>query len=197
MKKFDDHETINRASRMETLMVASTTTRFVKVWRSEDHRILFALEWRSAGQTALIHILPIFRCGTRVWVTPEVCTDVALSVPGKSYAYPGLAEKDALDLMITLERHDSLGRHTYSMMFPLNRDQRGRTNIADISQIHHGMTQIGNGLHGADRQAAAISTKRPDKFGGHTLASDYNPNNDRGCVRVMGYREYVGTLLGE
>ena len=197
MKKFNDSVTINRASKIETLMTASTTTRFVKMWRSEDHRILFVLEWRSAGQTALIHILPIFRCGTRVWVTPEVSSTVALSVPGKSYAYPGLAEKDALDLMITLERHDSLGRHTYSMMFPLNRDQRDRTNIADICEIHHGVSQIGNGLRGADRQSAAIDTKRSGKCGSHTLASDYNPNNDRGCVRVMGYREYAGTLLGE
>lgn len=197
MKKFDGNVTINRASRVDVLMTASTTKRFVKVWRSEDRRILFVLEWRSAGQTALIHVLPIFRCGALVWVTPEVINTTALSVPGKSYAYPGLAEKDALDLMSTLERHDSLGRHTYSMMFPVNRDQRDRVNVADICELHRGVSQIGNGLCGAYRQAAAISTKRPDKFGGHTLASDYNPNNDRGCVRIMGYREYVGTLLGE
>jgi hypothetical protein len=197
MKKFDDNETINRASRVDVLMTASTTKRFVKVWRSEDRRILFVLEWRSAGQTALIHVLPIFRCGARVWVTPEVSNAIALSVPGKSYAYPGLAEKDALDMIISLERRDSMGHHTYSMMFPVNRDQRDRVNVADICELHHGVSQIGNGLRGADRQAAAISTKRPDKFGGHTLASDYNPNNDRGCVRIMGYREYVGTLLGE
>ena len=197
MRKFDDFKTINHASRVETLITSSTTTRFVKVWRSEDHRILFVLEWRSAGQTALMHMLPIFRCGARVWVTPEVSNTIALSVPGKSYAYPGLAEKDALDLMITLERHDSLGRHTYSMMFPLNRDQRDRINIADICEIHLGVSQIGNGLRGADRQSAAIDTKRSGKCGSHTLASDYNPNNDRGCVRIMGYREYVGTLLGE
>ena len=197
MKKFDDNVTINRASRVVMLMTASTTKRFVKVWRSEDRRILFVLEWRSAGQTALIHVLPIFRCGARVWVTPEVCTNIALSVPGKSYSYPGLAEKDALDLMITLERHDSLGRHTYSVMSPVNADQRDRINVVDICELHHGMTQIGNGLRGADRQAAAISTKRPDKFGCQCMASDYNPNNDRGCVRIMGYREYVGTLLGE
>lgn len=197
MKKFDDNATINRASRVDVLMTASTTKRFVKVWRSEDRRILFVLEWRSAGQTALIHVLPIFRCGALVWVTPEVINTIALSVLGKSYAYPGIAEKDALDLMSTLERHDSLGRHTYSMMFPVNRDQRDRVNVADICELHRGVSQIGNGLLGAYRQAAAISTKRPDKFGGHTLASDYNPNNDRGCVRIMGYREYVGTLLGE
>ena len=178
MKKFDGNVTINRASRVDVLMTASTTKRFVKVWRSED-------------------VLPIFRCGALVWVTPEVINTTALSVPGKSYAYPGLAEKDALDLMSTLERHDSLGRHTYSMMFPVNRDQRDRVNVADICELHRGVSQIGNGLCGAYRQAAAISTKRPDKFGGHTLASDYNPNNDRGCVRIMGYREYVGTLLGE
>ena len=197
MKKFDDCETVNRASRMETLMTASTTTRFIKAWRSEDHRVLFVLEWRSAGQTAIMHVLPIFRCGAHVWVSPEVCTDIALSVPGKSYAYPGLAEKQAMDMMLSMERRDSLGRHIYSMTFPVNASQRDRISVVDICELHHGMTQIGNGLHGADRQAAAISTKRPDKFGGHTLASDYNPNNDRGCVRVMGYREYVGTLLGE
>lgn len=197
MKNFSDYETINRASRVETLMTASTTTRFIKVWRSEDHRILFVLEWRSAGQTALMHMLPIFRCGVRVWVTPEVSNTIALSVPGKSYAYPGLAEKDALDLMITLERRDNLGRHTYSMMFPINRDQRDRTNVADICEIHRGISQIGNGLRGVDRQSAAIDTRRAGKCGSHTLASDFNPNNDRGCVRIMGYREYVGTLLGE
>lgn len=197
MKKFSDYETVNRASGVETLMTASTTTRFVKMWRSEDHRILFALEWRSAGQTAIVHVLPIFRCGTRLWVTPEVSSTVALSVPGKSYAYPGLAEKDALELMISLERRDSMGRHTYSVMLPVNIDQRDRINVADICEIHHGVSQIGNGLRGADRLSAAISTKGTGKCGGHTLASDYNPNNDRGCVRVMGYREYAGTLLGE
>ena len=196
MKRFDDYETINRASRIETLMVASTTTRFIKVWRSEDRRILFVLEWRPVGQTAL-HILPIFRCGARVWVTSDVRSVIDLSVPGKNYVHPGLAEKDAIDLMITLERRDNLGHHVYSMMSPVNCDQRERTNVADICEIHHGMTQIGNGLRGIDRQAASVSTKRPDKFGGHTLTSDFNPNNDRGCVRIMGYREYVGTILGE
>lgn len=197
MKKFDDNVTINRASHVEPLMTASTTTRFVKVWRSEDRRILFALEWRSAQQIAFVRILPIFRCGARVWVTPEVSNTIALSVPGKSYAYPGLAEKDALDLMMSLERHDSLGRHTYSAMLPVNRDQKDRINVADICEIHRGVSQIGNGLRGADRQSAAIDTRRAGKCGDHTLASDFNPNNDRGCVRIMGYREYVGTLLGE
>lgn len=197
MKKFNDYETINRASRVETLMTASTTTRFIKAWRSEDRRILFVLEWRSAGQTALIHVLPIFRCGTRVWVTSEVSSTITLSVSGKSYAYPGLAEKDALDLMITLERRDNLGRHTYSMAFPVNRDSYGRTTVVDICEIHRGVSQIGNGTHGADRQSAAIDTRRTGKCGSHTLASDFNPNNDRGCVRIMGYREYIGTLLGE
>lgn len=197
MKKFIDHETINRASRVETLMTASTTTRFIKAWRSEDRRVLFVLEWRSAGQTAIMHVLPIFRCGTRVWVTPEVGNVISLSVPGKRYAYPGLAEKQAVDMILSLERRDSLGRHVYSVTFPVNANQRDRITVVDICEFHHGMTQIGNGLHGADRQAAAVSTKRPDKFGGHTLASDFNPNNDRGCVRIMGYHEYIGTLLGE
>lgn len=197
MKKFGDHETINYASREEVLMTASTPTRFVKAWRSEDHRVLFVLEWRSAGQVAFMHILPIFRCGTHVWVSSEVSNTVSLSVPGKRYSHAGLAEKEALHMIQSLQRLDKLGRYTYSVKFPINRTQYDRTNVVDICELHHGMTQIGNGLRGADRQAAAVSTKRPDKFGGHTLAFDYNPNNDRGCVRVMGYREYVGTLLGE
>lgn len=196
MKKFENYETINHANHAETLITASTTTCFVKVWRSEDRRILFVLEWQSDHKTAVMRVLPTFRCGASMWVTPEVSKDIALSIPGKRYPYPGLAEKEAMRLVDTLERRDRMGRHTYSMTVPTHHGRRDRI-VADICETHRGVSQIGNGASGVDRLSAAISTRRVGKCGGKTFAQDLNPNNDRGCVRVMGYREFVGNLLGE